>query len=345
MWSISAAGFATTSLLLVAMPALAAETSITPVQTLSSDQYTILSQYQESADGTVEGAGARLRIVYSSSVPLNGYIAILDAQGSYNPANMDSFALSADRDGRAILDLRVLPGWTPFTHQYYLSFLSSASQTDTQFSDMTVVPGTFLDTIAAGFIHFSARESYWVSSAHFLHGYNIYGYSFAAMLGCLMIVSVFVVMLWKRSQGIPVVISVLIVGFLVYDARVAVDLTRLSVAHLHEWLTQGTYSQAGDLYTVANALKKEIKMSKKPAAVSVCFSSTDYYAKLLRYEMYPIPVALTGTLLPQTTHVVVTHDLHATESGGILHCGGIDHAARLVESFPDGTKLYSLTAP
>lgn len=345
MRKISAAGLAITSLLLAATPVFAAETSVTPIQSLSSDQYTILSQYQESADGTVEGAGARLRIRYSSSAPLNGYIAILDASGSYNPANMDSFPLFADRDGTAILDLRVLPGWTPFTHQYYLSFLSSASQTDTQFSNMTVVPGTFLDTIAAGFLHFSVRESYWVSSAHFLHGYNIYGYSFAGMLGCLMIVSALVVVLWKRSLGIPVVITILIVGFLVYDARMAIDLTRLSVAHLHEWITQGTYSQAGDLYTVADRLKKEVEMSKKPAAISVCFSSTDYYAKLLRYEMYPIPVALTGTLLPQTTHVVVSHDLHAIASGGVLHCGGINHAANLVASYPDGTKLYSLTAP
>lgn len=339
----SAAGIILVCLFLFATNASAKETHIQPVRALSSDQYTILSSYQESADGTVEGAGAFLRIGYTSSVDLNGYVVIMNPDATYNPADMNSFTLPADPQGTAIVDLRTLSTWTPSSHLYYLSFLSSAVQTDTQFSEMTILPAGPLDIVSSAFMHLFSVEPYWVSSMHLLRGYTMLNTSFSLILGCILALIIVVLCIWKKSAAVPAVMLTLIAGLLFYSVRFTTDLGIHAVAHLQSWTTHRTFAQAGDVYNVADALKKNVSTNNQPAAVSVCFSSTDYYAKLLRYLVYPLPVTMSGQLLPATTHVVVTHDLNWSDDNGVLHCGSIDHPATLIESFPDGTALYSLT--
>lgn len=324
-------------------PAFSADTHIRPVRALSSDQYTILSSYQESADGIVEGAGAFLKIGYTSGVDLNGYVVIMNPDQTYNPADMNSFILPEDRNGTATLDLRTLPNWTPSSHLYYLSFLSPSVQTDTQFSEMTILPASVLDTVSAAFLQFSSIEPYWVSSMHLLHGYRVLNTSFALILGILLLMSTLFFIIRKKSAAAPAIFLTLIAGLLFYSARFTTDLTVHSLTHVKEWITTHGFGQAGDTYNVADALKKHAALTRSPAAASVCFSSTDYYAKLLRYLVYPLPVTMSGQLLPATTHVVVTHHLNWSDDNGNLRCGSINHPATLIESFPDGTALYSLT--
>lgn len=323
----------------------AAETHIRPSRALSSDQYTILAGYQESADGTVVGRGAFLKIVYSSSIELNGYVAIMHDDATYNPAEMNSFTLPADSDGTAIIDLRTLPTWTPGTHIFYLSFLSSSAQTDTQFKEMTLIAPQFTDTISAAFSHLFAVEPYWVSSAHLLRGYSMLHVSFSLILGIILVLLTVIVILRKRSASIPLILTWLLLFSFFYSTRVAADLAIHTVAHIKDWSTSHTYAQAGDLYSAAEVLKKDIEARGTPASVSVCFSSTDYYAKLLRYLLYPVPVILEGKLTPDTTHVLVTHDLDWDETDGVLRCGSINAPVTLIQSFPDGSVLYSITRP
>ncbi len=320
-------------------PVFAAETYITPVRALSSDQYTILSQYRESADGTVEGAGAFLKISYTSSVDLNGYVAIMNNDLTYNPAEMNSFTLPANKEGVAIVDLRTLPTWTPSDHTFYLSFLSSTVQTDTQFQEMSLIAPKFTDTITASFLHLFATEPYWVSSAHLLRGYSMLHISASMILGIILLLWIIIILLKKRSLGTPLILTSIIAASLLYSARVAVDLTLHTINHVKEWTTDYTYTQAGDLYSIADVIKKD----PSAKSISVCFSSTDYYAKLLRYLVYPIPVKLEGTLTPDTTHVLVTHDLNWTEKDERLVCGSIDVPATLIKKFDDGSVLYSIT--
>ncbi len=316
---------------------------LVPVPALSSDQYTILSNYASSADGTIEGAGGKIRISYAAGMPLHGYVAIMSDDWNYNPADMYSFQLPAAEDGIAIVDLTALTTWTPSKHRYYLSFLTTAENSDAQFKEMALLQPTAVETIGAAFRHFLTLEPYWVSSAHLLRGYRVLNTPFVNIEAFILLVTVFLIFVLKRFRNISSLFSVLLVLSFFYTARFTTDFTILSIRHLHEWFTVHTYAQAGDLYSVADLLKTESKKSSQPLAVSVCFSSTDYYAKLLRYLVYPMPVTMTGTLLPATTHVVVSHDLQWSESGSILHCGGIHQKAAKIKSFSDGTLLYSIT--
>lgn len=320
----------------------AAQIHVEPIQALSTDQYLALSQMKYSAEGKVDGVGATLKIAYSSSNDLYGYVAIMNDEGVYNPADMYSFLLPADASGIAFVNLSALTTWTPADHHYFLSFLSSNPHTDAQFTEMAIEPAGFFHTLSAAVHHLWSIEPYWVSTMHMLHGYRILGQDFSVILGCFLLVAVCVVISIKQAAGFSLAFGILLSGFLFYTLRFDADLMRMSVGQLHEWMTVHSYAQAGDTYSVADAIKKEASASGKPAAVSVCFDSTDYYAKLIRYLVYPLPVTMSGTILPQTTQVVVTRSLHYKEEDGILHCGGIDHAVTKIQSFPDGTILYSI---
>lgn len=323
--------------------AYADEFHIIPEPALSSDQFSILSQYKQFSEGQVEGAGPHLKITYSSSIALNAYVAILYDDDTYNPADLYHFTVPATKDGTVIIDLSALTTWTPFHHRYYLSFLSNEELTDTQFTDMVILPGHISDLIRAVFTHILKEEPFWVSSMHLLRGYKILNVSFTLILGVALCIAATVLLLHKRSCSIPSVLILLLIGYLAYDIRMSVDLAVRTALHLKEWTSLHTYGEARDIYSVADALKKDAAMRPTPSAASICFDSTDYYAKLIRYLAYPIPVTLTGSQLPVTTHVIATHSLTWTDSGGILRCGGINHPAKRVREFDDGSVLFSLT--
>lgn len=334
------------SLFLWAFTSLAhAETfSIIPEPALSTDQFVTLTSYKESSDGTVTGAGRFLTIQYTSSFLLHGYVAILHEDLTYNPADMYNFTLPATKDGLARIDLGQLTTWTPSAHQYYLSFLSDAEKTDTQFGQMSIEPASFSDTVSAGIGHFFTAEPYWVSSMHMLRGYRIYTVSLSLILGTFLLFLLVGATIVKRGFRPELLLGIIVCTLLFYSARVTTDLGLMSAKHLSTWTQNHTFAQSGDLHTIAKAVQKQAALDSRPPHVSVCFSSTDYYAKLLRYLVYPIPVHMAGDILPETTQVLMTRHLQAKEENGIVHCDNINQALTKIQSFPDGSILYSVPA-
>jgi hypothetical protein len=313
---------------------------IRPTLALSSDQYHALSTYKEYAQGIIDGNGAKLTIGYTSSIPLNAYIAVIEDNGTYNPADLYQFALPAAHAGAVIVDLTALSTWSPGSHSYSLSFLSDAEHTDATFNEMTFVPGGVADTVGAATKGIFQIEPFWVSSAHILRGYRILDVPFSIILGCTAILVAVMLLVWKRkTSGIAIALMVMLVGIFLYDIRFVGDLTIFSVDHTKHWLTDGTYGEAQDLYTAASMVKEEAKKGHA-GSISVCFDSTDYYAKLLRYFVYPMHVTMTGALKADTAQVLVTHKLTWSYDGNILHCDSINAPATLVKDFADGSHLY-----
>lgn len=324
-----------------AQSCFAADAAIRPALALSSDQYHILASYKEYSQGFIQGNGSTLKIAYHAGLPLTAYIAIVNADGTYNPADLYEFALPAANQQSVTVDLTALTTWSPGTHSYFLSFLSNTEHTDASFSEMTFMPGGAGDVIRAAAFDFVQIEPYWVSSAHLLRGYRILNVPFAVVLGGIVLFLCLVFIAWKHGRAAPLVLMTMLTGVLLYDIRFTADLTVWSADHLRQWTMHHEYGEAQDIYSAADTVKDAA--SKTPsAAVSVCFDSTDYYAKLLRYLVYPVPVTMTGTLKTTTTQVLVTHKINWTYQNGALHCGAIDAPAVLMKDFPDGSHLYSV---
>lgn len=330
------------AVLLVAIPCKAENMKIRPVLALSSDQSQILASYKEYSEGSVQGAGSRLQISYHSGSPLNGYIAILEGT-TYNPANLYHFLLPADASGTATIDLTALTTWNPAVHSYYLNFLSDADRTDTEFTQMQFLQTTASDLIGASLQHLIQVEPYWISSAHLLRGYTILGIPFSILLELLTLIIIGIILLRKGTHAAAPVLCILIASTFFYALRFDIDLLVYTKRHLNEWWSNHTYGEARDLYSVSNALKGDIALHPEiSASVSVCFDSTDYYAKLIRYLLYPIPVSITGSIDHSSTHVLVTRKIDWKYDGGILTCGTSNRLARKIQSFDDGSVLFSI---
>lgn len=327
------------SVVLASPLSVSAADPIVPMHALSSDQYNILASYKQYSEGTVPGAGSAIAITYSSSVPLNGYVAILDANGSYNPADLYHFTMDAAQNETVTLDVTALTTWTPSYHTYYLNFLSNADITDTQFHNMAVVPASFIHILKASVRHPFLMEPYWVSSSHLLRGYRSLSTPLPLLLAIAGIVAAVVIVFVRKKNLVAPMFILLAVVTSLYMIRVSADLAIHTVKHIAEWTAAHAYGEAHDMYSVADALKEK---RNDLTNVAVCFDSTDYYAKLLRYFLYPTPVSLTKTADEHTTHVVVTHALNWTFEGRALTCGDITVQATQLESFPDGTVLFSV---
>lgn len=325
--------------LLLPASLLAAELTITPELALSSDQYGVLSSYKQFSEGSIAGAGARLSFEYSTSDELNAYIAILDDTGFYNPADLYHFVLPATQGQRVHVKLNALTTWSPGHHVYYINFVSNAETTDAQFGQMLVTPSTFIQTVGAIITHPFSLEPFWVSSAHLLRGYRILSTSLSAILGLILCIGIAVLLIIKRKEALYQLLGILVAAVLLYNLRVSTDLTIHSVKHLHSWMTNYSYGEARDTYGAADSLIADEIENKN---VSVCFDSTDYFAKLFRYLVYPVPVTMTSDITENTTHVLVTHALEWNYENGILQCGNINKAATKISEFPDGTVLFSL---
>lgn len=325
------------ALVLFACPlAAGASDLLVPTLALDGEQFSILSDYRESADGMVNGAGSRLRITYHSSTPLNAFIAPMIDDTAYNPAQMYRFVLPATSLGTENIDLTALSSWSPAHTNYYLSFLSGKEETDAEFSEMTIHGGSFFTTVSAAFFQLWQSEPYWVSNAHLLRGYFILGIPFSVVFGLLTIIVATAFFVRKKRQ---LAITILLMGVLLYNLRFGIDLLRYSVTHVREWETSHTYGEPQDLYEVADALNAMPNVLH----VSVCFDSTDYYAKLLRYLLYPTNVHINQSI-EKATHVVVTRKIDWDYTNGILRCGtSFTHAATKLKEFPSGSIIFSLT--
>lgn len=318
--------------------AYAATIDIDPVPALSIDPSFVLRSYEEVSEGSIDGAGTHLRITYRSSVPLTGFIAPFLENRSYRPQDLLMFTLPASlQQVSAEIDLTRSSSWSPGSRSYYLSFLSSQTGTDTQFSDMQLIARRSLPAIA--FSHLLEAPGFPISSYHFLPPYRILGHSVSIILGVTLLLIILAAWVARRASCLFLCTLVLCTFLGVYQARSAVDRLILSVRHVGEWWRDGTYGEARSTYVIGEHILSQYQDGMR---IGVCFDSSDYFAKLLRYNLYPIPVTI-GLHDSNTHALTIRMTTHAFREG-MLHCGNKTFPATLLQEYPDGSAFYALSS-
>ncbi len=288
----------------------------------------------------VEGIGSRLRITYSSSLPIDVDVAPMVRGSSFDPADLAHTTLPAGTNMTALIDLTVAPSWKPWGATYYLAFFVNAEEVDAEMQEIAIASGGIGALFGAAFRHLASVEEYQVATPHALRGHKMVGLSLSFLLGLLFIVAVIVLCI--RKKGTAAVLSVCLCAILFYAAIFGLDTLRFTTGHMSEWWGQHSYAQAGSIFAVAEELQAEDARGHTPKGVYVCTTSTDYVTKVLRYLLYPVPVSIAAEDVNTSTHMLVSDTADWSYEKGLLHCGRIDGPATKVREFPDGSVLFSV---
>jgi hypothetical protein len=240
------------------------------------------------------------------------------------------------------VDLTPTPGWSPFPQQYHLFFASPIGGQDAEIKAMTFLPWSFRSLLRAALRHLAIREVFQVSTFHALSGESVLGFSLAFLLGIAVVIAAVIFSVF-RKQGSCALLA-LTIGCLAYAAWFGVDLARFTTQNLTEWYGQGTYAKAGAVTGVAKTIRVEAAKSATPLFIEVCHDAMNFYPKMLRYFLYPIPVSTELKDIPRATHVVVASKLQWSYDGKTLVCGAIAKPAKEIATFPDGSVLFAVTS-
>lgn len=327
--------------LMVVIPGVCAAETVfmTPTLDLSAEQGRRRLDDTERSSILLRGTGDRLRITYASSVRIDTDFVPIRRGNGYDPAEMAHFSLPPSDNGQAVVDLTVTPGWWPFSQQYKVFFFSPAGQS--QITGIGFVPWTWTGLLRAVITHISIRETYQVSTFHALRGGSVLSIPLTSIVGTITLVAAAIVFWIKRKHPLYPVLTTLIIGSFVYTAWSGIDLTRFSVSNLREWTTERTYSKEGAVQVMTRSIEAEAKKSSAPLFVSVCTDLSDFYAKTLRYFLYPIPVSVKSEDIARATHVIVAEKVVWTYADGILNCGPVSGKARKIAEFHDGSVLFA----
>ena len=316
----------------------AAPVQIVPVPALGGEIAEIARMADQMAEGTVLGGGRWLRIGYVSAVPMVGFVVPMASDTQYNPLDMLRFDLPATGGATVDVDLSASTSWSAAPATYRIMLSSPAFDTPPQVTGVEIVPAGAGDTFAALVAHASQPESFIVSTYHRLRGYRMLGLDPLPVLAGIVLIACVAFMLWKKGAALPWLLGVALAAHFLYGARVDLDLARLTTTHLGEWFGSHRYAEAGSTYALADAVR-EVD-SWEGARLGICFDSTDYFAKLLRYDLLPMNVNMTTDGDP--THVAVVRKIDWSYENGRLRCGSIDAPATLLREFPDGSRLFAL---
>ncbi len=316
------------------------EVHLTPTLELNQEDAARRLASPKTQTMQVEGAGAKLKITYSSSLPIDVDIAPMVKTSSFDPADLGHTTLPAGQYMVALIDLTVAPSWKPWGSRYYLAFFVNAQNVDAEMQEITVVPGGFGTIFKTAFRHLFEVEEYQVATPHALRGHRIIGFSLTFLTGLALILAV--VVLFVRKKGSDAILAACMMAVLFYSAVFGLDALRFTTDHLGEWWGQHTYAQAGSVYQVADELRAENERGHAVQGVYVCTTSTDYMTKVLRYLLYPTPVSIAAEQVNTSTHMLVTGIGDWSYENGLLHCGRIDGPATKVREFADGSVLFSV---
>ncbi len=289
----------------------------------------------------LRGTGDRLSIFYTS--PVRTAIAFLPIRrgNGYDPAEMAHFSLPPTDNGQAIVDLTVTPGWWPFAQEYKVFFFNAPGRA--QITAIDFVPWTWTGLLSGVVTHIAIRETYQVSTFHTLRGSSVLSLPLTGLLDVATVIAAACIFWLRRKNPLLPVLTSLIVGCLVYTAWFAIDLARFSVGHLHAWTVERTYSKEGAAQAMAGTIESEAKKSSAPLLVFVCTDLTDFYAKTLRYFLYPVPVSVKNEDIARATHIVVAEKVIWTYADDILNCGPVGGKARKIAELNDGSVLFAST--
>jgi hypothetical protein len=314
--------------------------TVVSVHPISPEEHAaLLATYKSSSEGKIGGEGTALRLRYTTPTPLRSLIVKFATEQGFDPADLVGFTMPAASDGEVIVDLTGLPGWSPGTAQYLLSFYSSELEGAAQVTEVEIMKGSPMDTARAALSQFMQPEDFKVSSYHMLRGYRILGVPLILIIGIPGIILTGA-LFWRRKPVLALMI--LLIANLLYSTRVSADLLRFSAEHLGEWYAKGTYDQAGSMHEIATWVRRNLPSTSH---IFVCHDSTDYYSKVLRMFAYPIRVTATPTIALPPTHVLITRKLSWSIEEGILSCGPLKVAAEERARFSDGSVLFALNIP
>lgn len=336
------------ALLLLPLAAAAQVLKIEPaIVDSSSPVEEALRENKGRASTSIEGNGRALAVTYSSSEPIEVYMAPLDENGQFVATDFLYYTLPSSENGDVEIDLTVSPGWRPVTQRWVLHFLSKDKDTHATFTTLTFVPSSVFTVLHAAIGHFMTPEPYTPSSYHVLHGYRIMRAQFSVMFGILtVLVAVLVLIIARSPRKLPSLLAVLIIMTGLYQLRFSVDLLRFTNEHLRGY-ANGMYDEAGSAYQIAAVLTS---LPATPKAVYVCRDGTNYKEKILRYMSYPIRISSEDGDAATAEFAVVMNKREwslstRTEKGQTsqtLNCGAVKRPATKVTDFPDGSILYLL---
>ena len=328
--------------LLLAAPVAAFAEQVMLTPSLELDQASIARRLSSPKTQTmqVRGAGAKLKIAYSSSLPIDIDLAPMVAGSSFDPADLGHTTLPAGKDMVAMIDLTVAPSWKPWGSTYYVAFFVHAEKIDAEMQEITVVPGGLGSVIGAAVHHLLEPEEYQVATPHALRGHRIIGVSLTLIVGLATLIALAYLLIRKREVRSMVLAG--FIGLLFYSFWFGLDILRFTTGHVSAWEKDHTYAQAGSIYEVADELKAEDARGHAVKGVYVCTTSTDYMTKVLRYLLFPVHVSIAAEDVNSSTHMLITGIGDWTYTEGKLHCGRIDGPATKVREFADGSVLFSV---
>lgn len=329
-----------TLLALVPSSSAAATLRITPTLDLGSEEALARAQATEKTDFVFGGKGDRLRIVYTSPVRIDVDLAPRRRGAGFDPTEVLHFTLPPGAHTEAVIDLTQTPGWSPLEKEYHAYFASPPGGKDAEIETIDFLPWTLGTLLMTAARNLATRDTFQVSTFHALRGYNMLGFSLSIIIGATTILIALATLL-RRTSRTRALAPVLVTGMLLYTAWFGVDLARFTTRNLREWYAEGLYNKAGAAEAVADAIQKEASASPTPLFVHVCHDTTDFYAKVLRYLLYPTPVSVRAEDVARATHVVVAGKLSWSFHDGTLTCGSVTGPARELATFRDGTVLYA----
>lgn len=324
-------------LVLLPSVAWAAETVLIPVERPSFEEENRRLAASGKQTLTLTGRGDRLRVTYTSAVPIDLDVAPMIGGTSFHPFDLRFTTLPPGIGVSATVDLTRTSDWTPWKDQYYVALSVPKSNDSVRIDAMQILPARAGTILSAGVRHFFQSEPFYVNTPHSLSGYAILSLPVSLLLGILTVLVVFV--RWRR--GTETILGVIIIALLLYAARWNVDLLRFSIGHLAAWETEFQYGEAGSAYEVAQVIREEERRGRGPVGLFVCTSSSNFTAKLLRYALFPLPVWWTQDGVTQSSHILVRQAGDWWYRDGVLHCGPAEGRATLLKTFSDGSQLFT----
>lgn len=332
-------------LLSVAPVCSAATIAVTPTADPTPEQVAARAASALQSTTTVTGRGDRMVIRYSSPVRIDMDLAPQRRGSGRDPSEIVFFTLPPGADNEATVDLTATPGWSPLSQTFYLDFFSPKGGDQAEVKSITFLPVQWGTLARVLWKNLLTREHFQVATFHALRGPGIFGYPLAVFVGVGVLLAAAIVSLLQKRKKLQHAIVILALGTLIIPAWFTLDLARFTVMNLRSFFTDGTYSEAGPIPLIAASLQQEAKKSSVPLFVEVCNDTTDFQAKMLRYQLYPTPVSVRPEDTARATHVVAMQKRQWTFVKGILTCGALSGPATKVADFPGGAALFASVHP
>lgn len=311
------------------------------------------SALQGSQTVPINVPAERLIITYSADAPFELWISFPTHEpftgdaGSLrvNPLHVLKAKLTPQTQARISIDLTRSPAWYASRNAFVLHVLGQEGKI-VEIHELTLEKPTFLATFKAYARQFFIDEPVLLSSINFLTGYHIADMSMTFLLGSLFLLIVAALLFTVKKRKMRMVLALSLLMVFLYDARVSLDLLRVTKADLAEWSDADLYRQLGPIYQIADFLKEERSHSPQPLKIAMCFDGTDFLQKQLRYLLYPTPVLRPEEGWNDATHAVFIDTDRGVMQEGMTSCGEeFVRMGELLHEFPQKSRVIRFAVP